>query len=83
MAEKIEFLVREEGSEEVERNPVADKLRSAAIHIFDAHEREVFVPFARRADLSGNGIAVLKAVLLDLLLGNVDIVGGVEIIVVG
>ena len=82
MSEKVEFLVREERGEEIERNAVADELRSAAVDIFDAYERELFVAFLWRTYLAGHCIACLEGVDLDLLLGYVDIVRGVEIVVV-
>ena len=82
-AGQVEFLVREEGSEEVERHPVADEFDAASVDGADPHQREIFVALARRTDLAGNGIAALEGVVLDLLLGDVDVVRGVEIVVVG
>ena len=43
VTQEVEFLVREEGSEEIEGNPVADEFRGASVDVFDAHEGEVFV----------------------------------------
>ena len=82
VAEKVEFLRREEGSEEIERNAVPDEFRRAAVDVLDLDQREILVAFARRTDFTGDGIAVLQGVLLDLLLGNVDVVRGVQVIVV-
>ena len=82
MAEEVELLRREEGSEEVERDAVADELRRAAVDVLDLHQREILVAFARRTDFTGDGVAVLQGVLLDLLLGDVDVVRGIQIVVV-
>ena len=79
---EVELLVREERGEEVERDAVADEFRLAAVHHGDLHQREVFVAFARRTDFSGDGVAVLEGVLLDLLLGDVDVIRRVQIVVV-
>ena len=79
---EVELLVREERGEEVKGNAVTDEFRLAAVHHGNLYQREVFVAFARRTDLSGNGVAVLEGVLLDLLLGDIDVVGRIEVVVV-
>jgi hypothetical protein len=82
MAEKIEFLVREERGEEIERNPVTYPLRSETVDKLDLYEREVLVALFRRTDLSGHGVPVLESVLLNLVLRNVNVIRRIEIIVV-
>ena len=82
VTEEIELLIREKRCEEIERNPVPDELRRAAIDILDAHEREVLVTFLRRTDFSGYGVARLQRIALYLILGYIDIIRGIEIIVV-
>ncbi len=83
VSKQVEFLVREEGSKEVERNTVADELRRTAVDIFDADQREILIPVARRTDLARHGVSGLEGVDLDLLLGDIDIVRRVQIIIVG
>ena len=83
VAEQVELLVREERGQEIERHAVPDIFGGASVHGLDVHEREVLVAFAGRAYLAGHGVAALEGVVLDLLLRNVDVVGGIQIIVVG
>ncbi len=82
MAEQVELLVREKGGEEVERHAVADELRRPAVYELDLDEREVLVTLARGADFAGDGVAGLEGVELYLLLRDVDVVGGVKVVVV-
>ena len=82
-AQEIEFLVREKGSQEVKRYAVADELRSAAVDRFDFDQGEVLVSLAGRAYFAGYGVAWVESVVFDLLLGYIDIVRGVEVVVVG
>ncbi len=79
----IEFFFREERGKEIERYAVADEFRLASIYELYFYQGKVFVPLSRRPDFSGNGVAVFKGVLLDLLLRNVNIVRRIEIIIVG
>ena len=74
VSEKVEFLVREEGSQEVERNTVADIVRSAPVYILDPYQGEVFVTFLRGTDLTGHSISCLQCVLFDLILGNMYVI---------
>ena len=80
--QQIEFLCREKGSEEVERDAVPHKFRCTAVDELDFYQREIFVAFPGRTDFTGDGVAVLEGVLLDLLLGDVNIVRRIEVIVV-
>ena len=82
-AGKIELFVREKGSEEVERHPVADEFRGAPVDQFDPHKREIFVALARGTDFPCHGVPVLEGILFDLLLGNVNVIGRVQVIIVG
>ena len=82
MTQQVEFFCGEQGSEEVERDAVPDKLRRAAVDEFDFYQREIFISFSGRTDFTGDGVSVLEGVLLDLLLGNVNVVRGIEVIVV-
>ncbi len=82
VSEKIELLLREERSKEVERDSVADEFRCATVDILDAHERELLVSGLRRLDFSCHCITCLQRMLLDLILGYIDVVRGVEIVVV-
>ena len=82
VSQEVEFLVREEGGEKIEGNAVADEFRGASVDVFDAHEGEVFVSFAWRTDFAGNGIARFQGVCFDLVLRDVDIVRGIQVIVV-
>ena len=68
MAKQIKLLVREKGSQEVEGYTVAYEFRPAAVDIFDANQREVFVTLLRRTDFSGDSITRFEGILLDLLL---------------
>ena len=82
VAQQVEFFCGEQGSEEVERDTVPDKLRRAAVDEFDFYQREIFVAFPRGTDFTGDGVSVFEGILLDLLLGNVNVVRGIEVIVV-
>ena len=68
ISQKIELLFGEERSQKVERNPVPDIFDATAVDGFDAYQREILVAFSRGTDLTGNRIAALEAVILDLLL---------------
>ena len=68
VAEQIELLVREEGSEEVERYAVPDIFRRTSVDAFYLYEREIFVAFLRRPYLAAHEVAGLEGVYLDLLL---------------
>jgi hypothetical protein len=68
VSKQIELLVREEWSQEVERNPVSDELWSTAVDVLDLYEREVFVACLWRSDLTCHGITGLQRMLLDLVL---------------
>ena len=82
MTQKIELLGREQGSEEVEGDPVPHKFRRAAVDEFDFHQREILVSLARRTDFTRDSITVFQRILFDLLLGNINIVRGIEVIVI-
>ena len=82
MSEKIEFLIREKRSQEIERNPVTDEFRSTSVYEINLHEREVLVTFLRRTDFSCNGVAVLQGIVLYLALGHVDVIRRVQIVVI-
>ena len=82
VTKKIEFFFREKRSEEVKRNSVSDEFRGASVDIFDTDKRELLVSCLWRLDLSCNSVAGLQRVLLDLILGHIDVVRGVEIVVV-
>ena len=82
VSQQVEFLRGEEGCEEIEGDTVPDKLGRAAVDELDLDQREVLVAFARGPDFTGDGVAVFERILLDLLLGNVDIVRRVQVIVV-
>ncbi len=82
VAQEIEFLRREEGSEEIEGYAVPYKFRRTAVDELDLDQGKILVSFARRTDFSGDGVSVFEGILLDLLLGNVDIVRGIEVIVI-
>ena len=68
VSEKIEFLLREKRSKEVERNPVSDELGTTSVDVVDLDEREILVSFSWRTDFSGYGIARLESVDFDLCL---------------
>ena len=82
MAQKVEFLSGEQGSEEIERNPVPHELGSPAVYVIDLYQGEILVSFFGRTDLTGNGIAVLQGVELDLVLGDVNVVRGIQVVVI-
>ena len=83
MTEQVELFVREEGSEEFERNPVPDEFRGASVDIFDFDEREIFVPFFRWPYLAGDRVPGLECIRLYLALRNIDVIWRIEIVVVG
>ena len=82
MAEKVEFLIREEGSQKIERYPVADVVRRTPVDILNPDEREILVSLLRRPDFSGHGVTRLECVVLYLSLADVDVVRGVQVVVI-
>ena len=82
VAGEVELLVGEKRGEEIERDTVADEFRTAAVDGVDAHQREILVAFARRTDVTEDGVARLEGIVLYLRLGYIDIVGRIEIVVV-
>ena len=60
VAEKVEFLLREERGKEVERNTVTDELRRASVDVLDAYKREVFVAGLWRLDFSCYRVSVRR-----------------------
>ena len=74
VSEKVELLLREEWCKEVERNTVADELRSTSVDELDPYEREVFVSCLWRSDLTSYGISSLESMLFDLILRYIDVV---------
>ena len=68
LSEEIELLIREERSQEIERNPVPDEFRRPSVDIGNLYEREVFVTLLRRPDFACHGIAVLQRIVLYLAL---------------
>ena len=83
IAEKIELLIREEGSEEIERNPVTDEIRGASVDVLDPDEREILVTLLRRTDFSGHCVARFEGIELYLVLTYIDVVRRIQIIVIG
>ena len=74
VSEKVELLLREERSQEVEWDSVSDELRCTSVDVVDTYEREVLVAWLRWLDFSCNSVTCLESVLLDLILRYVDIV---------
>ena len=82
-AGEIELLFGEERSEMLKGHTVADKLGRAAIDLCDTGEGEIFFGGLGGRTEGLDYIALLETILLDLLLGDVDIVGRRHIVVVG
>ena len=82
VSQKVELLVREEWSQEVERYAVPDVLRTAAVNHLDVYEREVFVTFARRTNLSEHCVSIFQSEAFNLLGRYIDVVRTVKVVVV-
>ena len=82
VTKKIELFLREQRGEEIKRHPVTDVVRSTSVDVLDPHEREVLVTLLRRTDLTGDGVTGFEGIILYLTLADIDVVRGVEIIVV-
>ena len=83
MAGDVDFLVREHRGEVVERDTVADFLGQAPVDFLDFGQREVFLAGFRGADGAEHGVAVLESEEFDLRHGDIDVVGGGEVVIVG
>ena len=82
IAGKGKLLIREKRGQKVERHPVPDILRSTSVDSMYLDQREILVSLAGRTDLAYNGVACLQSVGLDLILRHIDVIRGVEIVVV-
>ena len=82
VAEKIEFLLREQRGKEIERNPVTDEFRCPSVDVFDSYEWEIFVTGLWRTYFSGYCISGLECMMLDLILRYIDVIRRVEIVIV-
>ncbi len=82
VARETEFLAREKRRHEFELHAVTHKVGREAVDLVHAHQREVFLALARRADGTAHGVAGLQPEVLDLRRRNIDVVGRIEIVVV-
>ncbi len=79
---ELEFLVREEWREVLERNAVACKIDASTVYAFDADQRVVVFALVWRTDWAAHHVALLQVVEFDLLLGDKNIVGRCKIVIV-
>ena len=77
------FLIGEERREMLERHAVAHLGGHTPVDLVDARQREVFLAIVGRAHMTLHHVARLETKVLDLLDGDIDIVGGRKIIVIG
>ena len=70
-----EFLIGEQGRQEVERDAVANLFGTTAVDKVDFHQGEELLLALRRTDGALHGVASLQAKELDLRSGNVNVIG--------
>jgi hypothetical protein len=73
----------EEGGQKLEGNSVLDPFRRAAIDALDVKKRVVLLPNSWRSNSRHDGVSRLQAKLLQLPGRDVNVVGGIEVIVIG
>ena len=83
VAREAEFLAGEQRRHKFELHAVADVLRGQTVDFVHAHQREVFLTLLRGADRAVHRVAGLQSEEFDLRGRNVDVVGGIEVVVVG
>ncbi len=81
-ASQIEFLVGEKRCKVFKSHAVADILGRSTVDAHDACQGEIFLTLARGAYSGIDNVAGAQAVLLDLLLGDIHVVGRGEVVVV-
>ena len=82
VAREAEFLAGEERCHEFELHAVADVFRGQTVDFVHAHQREVFLALLRGTDRAVHRVAGLQSEELDLRGRNVDVVRGIEVVVV-
>ena len=80
---ELEPLLRIERRQVLEEQLVAGLLRGLEIDRLDLDQREVALPFLRRADLPRHGVAGLQVELADLRRRHVNVVRPRQVVVVG
>ena len=83
VAREAELLAREERRHEFELYAVADELRRQAVDLVHAYQRKIFLPLLRRAYGAVHRVAGLQSEEFDLRRRNVNVVGRVQVVVVG
>jgi hypothetical protein len=83
VARETEFFAREKRRHEFELYAVADVLRFQSVDVRHAYQREILLALFGRADRAGHRVARLQSEELDLGRGNVDVVRGVQVVVIG
>lgn len=78
----IEFLIRKQRSQVIERNTIPDCIGSFPVYFFHLDQRKILLSFFRRPYRSFYGISGLQTEQLDLALRNIDIIGRVKVIVI-
>ena len=82
VARETEFFAREKRGHEFELYAIADVLRFQSVDVRHAHQREILLALFGRADRAGHRVARLQSEELDLRRRNVDVVRGVQVVVV-
>ena len=82
MARQLEFLLRKQRRKALEGNAVANIFGIETVDFQYFHHRKIFFNIARRTDSASHRVAGLEAIVLYLLLRQVDIVGRSQIVVI-
>ena len=80
---ELQPLLRIQRREVLEEQLLARLIGRLEVDRLDLDEREVALPFLRRTDLAGHGVAGLQIELPDLRRRDVDVVGTRQVVVVG
>ena len=83
LARQAELLARKERCHELELHAVADEFGIEAVDLGHLRQREIFLSLLGRADRTAHRIARFEAEELDLRRRHIDVVGRIEVIVVG
>ena len=82
-AGEVELLLGEKGREVLEGHAVAGELGRQTVDTQDGVHGEILLVLARRTDSALHDVAHAQAVGLDLLLGDVYVIGAGQVVVVG
>ena len=81
-AHKVELFIGEQRCKVLERHTVAHQFRRCAVDSVHAAKREIFFTFARRTNVAFHYVAGLEAILLNLRLRHIHIIGRGKVVIV-